>query len=707
MLRVTPRFLHTLARCLWITLAFGACDHARTPEPQSQAIIEVGAGPNLFREMDCGIDLTTDEIKGRNAWHLWTAGNDAFWDEMARKSGGLVDLLKTLDSHKRASRFREFGLINEPGYRQAKAAGQFGLWLDEPTVDSSPAADPQIYGRSTGVLGFRLFPNPAFTGQAVVDWKADLFYNDPNYAANPNLVRPYRVGVSCTACHVAPNPLNPPIDPENPEWKNLASVIGNQYLHEGRVFAPGARPGTFFWEILNAQPRGTSDTSRLATDNINNPNAINPIFLLNERLRIGREQVFSGETLLLTGGQPRMKVPRILKDGADSVGFIGAALRVYVNTGLFHQHWLEQHQLLYGLKPQKPFSIRRAQAESEEWRATEAMLPNLAKFFARLRPMHLADAPGGKEYITRDQAVLNQGRTIFALHCAGCHSSKQPPLDADRQTWFLSQSSDAEFWKDNFLSNEGRYSVAEIGTNAGRASATNAKRGHVWDSFSSENYKTRPAPSPIQVWNPYTEEDETFSFPADGRGYYRTPSLISIWATAPFLHNNSIGQFNGDPSVKGRIEAFNDAIEKLLWPDKRLGRKSIWRTSAESFLEVPGDLIPEEIRSLLGKEIDSDGVFRLGPIPKDTPINLLANIDPQANPTQLAEMALKMRTVLAQVRDEHLDPEATRVLMKRELAPMLFKLSKCPDLIEDRGHPFGTTLVDADKRALIEFLKTL
>ena len=33
--------------------------------------------------------------------------------------------------------------------------------------------------------------------------------------------------------------------------------------------------------------------------------------------------------------------------------------------------------------------------------------------------------------------------------------------------------------------------------------------------------------------------------------------------------------------------------------------------------------------------------------------------------------------------------------------------SLCPDLIEDRGHEFGTRLPDADKRALIEFLKTL
>ena len=41
-------------------------------------------------------------------------------------------------------------------------------------------------------------------------------------------------------------------------------------------------------------------------------------------------------------------------------------------------------------------------------------------------------------------------------------------------------------------------------------------------------------------------------------------------------------------------------------------------------------------------------------------------------------------------------------------------LSKCPDYVVNRGHYFGTDrfgqepgLVDSDKRALIEFLKTL
>jgi hypothetical protein len=33
-------------------------------------------------------------------------------------------------------------------------------------------------------------------------------------------------------------------------------------------------------------------------------------------------------------------------------------------------------------------------------------------------------------------------------------------------------------------------------------------------------------------------------------------------------------------------------------------------------------------------------------------------------------------------------------------------VSKCPDFIVNRGHLFGTTLPDDDKRALIEFLKT-
>lgn len=688
-------------------LALGALSSCPNSSNSKHSELDVGAGPDFFGPMDGGLKLSDVEIKGRNAWHLWSAGNDAFWDEVARMTGGFVDLLKMLDSRHRGTRFAELGLMNEPGYRQAAKPDEFGVWLDERAAETASPIDTKIYGRSSGVLGFRIFPNPDFKGKARDDWNAERYYNDPAYAANQALVRPYRVGVSCSACHVAPHPLRPPADPENPAWDNLASVIGNQYLNEGRVFGAGAKPGSFFWEMLKAQPRGTSDTSRLATDNINNPSAINSIFLLGERSRIAHEATVSGETLCLPGTEPRMKVPRLIKDGADSVGFAGAVLRVYVNTGLFHKHWLETHQLLLGLTKQKPFSVCRARDESPEWRATAAMLPNLERFFRRIMPMHLADAPGGDAFLTHDHAQLDRGRTVFIENCVGCHSSRQPPRDADRKAWFLARSNDPDFWKDNFLSDEERHSVADIQTNAGRAMATNATAGHVWQWFSSDTYKSPESATTIQVWNPYTEENEPFTVPAAGRGYYRTPSLVSVWATAPLLHNNSLGRFNGDPSVKGRVEAFHDAIEKLLWPEKRLGRDSIWRTSADCQIEVAGALIPEELRTLLGQAIDSDGMFRLGPIPKGTPINLLANINPQAAPAALAALGHKIREVLQQIRDQSLDSEATRLLMKRELAPMLFQLSKCPDLVEDRGHLYGTTLPDIDKRALIEFLKTL
>ena len=35
------------------------------------------------------------------------------------------------------------------------------------------------------------------------------------------------------------------------------------------------------------------------------------------------------------------------------------------------------------------------------------------------------------------------------------------------------------------------------------------------------------------------------------------------------LHPNALGTFNNDPSVKGRLEAFDDSIGRLLWPERR------------------------------------------------------------------------------------------------------------------------------------------
>ena len=75
--------------------------------------------------MDGGIALSPEEIMGRNAWNLWTAGNEHFWNMVAQDSFGLLDLLKTLDNrkYKRGERFKVAGLINQPGFRAADQAG--------------------------------------------------------------------------------------------------------------------------------------------------------------------------------------------------------------------------------------------------------------------------------------------------------------------------------------------------------------------------------------------------------------------------------------------------------------------------------------------------------------------------------------------------------------------------------------------------------
>lgn len=664
---------------------------------------------DVFKRMDGGIALSAEEIMGRNAWNLWSAGNEHFWNGVAQDSFGLMDLLKTLDNRKypRGDRFKTLGLMNEPGFRAATKPNEFGLWLDEQTEPEPAGIDPKVYGQPSGVLGFRLFPNPQFDAEARKKWDGERFISDPAYYSNNKLIRPYRVGIACGACHISPYPNNPPADPENPGWENLASAIGNQYIREGKVFAPNVTKGGFFYEMLNAQPPGTSDTSRIATDHINNPNAINPIFLLAERERIAVPEKVTGGARELPGEKEEMLVPHILKDGADSIGVAGATIRVFVNIGMFSEYWLTRHNRLLGLVPQQPFEIPYARKHSIFWLATEERLANIAAFFRKLQPYHLADAPGGSDLISHDETVMTRGKQVFAESCAGCHSSKQPPAPIDPQTaegksWFRAEVMKADFLENNFLSNEKRYPVTEIKTNSARALGTNAKAGHVWDNFSSQTYKEIPPVNELEFYNPFDETQPIKFRPKErntGPGYYRTPSLVSLWSSAPFFHNNMLGIFTGDPSVDGRLRAFNDAVGKLLWPEKRLGKASIWRTENECGLHVRKEFVPKALWPLA----DAEGYVNLGPIPKGTPINLIANLQP--NPIEAVALALKSNRAFIAIHAGHLSPEEAAVEL-RKLVPDLLAVNNCPDFIEDNGHYFGTDLPDSDKQALIEFLKT-
>src|SRR5271169_2055784 len=453
-------------------------------EAQGQAVIDEArqagragqsfpaADEDYFRAMDGGIALSPEEVKGRNMWIVWTGGDDRLWDDLTNFTFGNFDLLKILSSYpglkySRDNRWNYFGLVNEPCF--SKAAGpnpqRYGLWLDvrDPNCPPDPFENAEkypgvavgargknipagsYYGYPSGIVGLRLFPNPDFDETAAKEWNAERFYNDPNYYLSKELVRPYRVGMSCGFCHVGPNPEKPPANPEAPQWENLSSLVGAQYFWVDRIFAWNADPSTFYFQILHTARPGSLDTSLISSDNINNPRTMNAVYNLPARLeaakRWGRETLgpdnlankqfndFITQGPLTQFFQPPNTVwtPHVLKDGSDSVGALGALNRVYLNIGLFSEEWLLHFNALVGGKPTTPIKIADARKNSIYWQATEQQTPNMALFFLKSTAAHkLADAPGGAQYLTGENAKLTRGKEVFAERCARCHSSKIP-----------------------------------------------------------------------------------------------------------------------------------------------------------------------------------------------------------------------------------------------------------------------------------------
>jgi hypothetical protein len=292
-----------------------------------------------------------------------------------------------------------------------------------------------------------------------------------------------------------------------------------------------------------------------------------------------------------------------------------------------------------------------------------------------------------------------------------------------------------DFLDHNFLSSELRIPVTLTQTNACSPLATNAIAGNIWDNFSSQSYKDLPSVGTITWYEPYTGEAKSYVMPAGGRGFTRPPSLVSLWSTAPYLLNNSVGEFNPDPSVQARLQSFQNSIEQMLWPEKRdkdelLGDKipgKIDRTTQDSYLRISYGYLPDALQSLrgIGRFFpwlldDKDKVIRIGPIPKGTPVGLLTNINPLSESEDPAVRLEHDKQLLALVVEinadlEKLGPNATDDQARQVFANLVDKmlnLSKCPDLIVNRGHYFGTdkspdgnALSDADKRALIAYLK--
>lgn len=645
-------------------------------------------------------------MRGRCTWIQDTAGTERLYRALTIKTEGVFDILLTMDtnprkyeSSKKANKFKTMsrdqrwgaiGVMNEPGCREGDV-DQYGLKLDVCPHDPM----------SAGVVGIRKMRNPNFNAQVWKD-KGGL----AGYIEDRTIEPPYLIGATCGSCHVSHNPNNPPADPKNPKWENLDAHIGNQYIHEGAFFGINIPEDDLRSQVMLSQQRGTSDTSRIATDHINNPNTINAIFNLGGRATFSEVQN-DGSTAT---------VHHVLKDGADSVGIELAMMRVHTNIGMCSEQWLPRHDALLGKKPQAPLSIAEMQANCPEFPGMRKKMADQAAFLSQSKPFKLP-----AQYLG-DPAKIASGAKAFAKACATCHSSIQPEgkgaFDQTTGGWtmtdeqigqfFLSKVVDAsgkpdpKFLENNYLADDVRYPVGYLGTNIARAVATNAlgpddtnPEGHIWAEYSSSTYKNQQHfPQKITIKNPYAGQAGAASSAKDvehtfrpGTGFYRTPPLTSIWTSAPFLHNNSLGKYNGDPSFNGRLDAFKDAVTQLLFPATR--QNVVKLTDRDSKLELTDAAYNIFLPSLH--------------IKKGTPINSFAHTDPRSKVTQAKMGAITVASEL-----DRLDVGDDRTWK-------MFELGGAPDLVENRGHVFGSEqdpstyrrLSDVERQDLIEYLKTL
>ena len=408
----------------------------------------------------------------------------------------------------------------------------------------------------------------------------------PNPSGGPPLI-----GITCAACHAGFDPVHPPLNPNHPQQKNIHPTVGNQYVQIGRIFRANLSPNDPRYQVFSSWAPGTVDTTVLENDHINNPGMITPIWSVPDR-------PFFDVTI---GGDPA-RVHRNGQGGEDDAGCEMAALRVYFNIGMCARECMVEHLANGPGGSQTPIDLAECRNNCPEFLRAEESVGKLCAFLQTLRSPRLVNAPGGSRFI--DRKVVGKGKEVFSRACGSCHS------DEDRSL------------RHNVLSDDLIHPFSEIGTNTCRARTTNWMAGHIWAVFSSDQYKKRQTGGP---------------------DFYRDMPLVGIWATAPFLHNNRLGRKIGDPSVAGRIAAYEDAMDLLLNPQKRNAPASIQRTSEVVRLSTPSGVL----------------VF-----PAGTPIGQFANLDPVSG-TNL-----------------------------------------CPDFIENQGHYFGSELSDEDKYALREFLKT-
>ncbi len=656
------------------------------------------------------VALSDSERVGREIWYKSTAGNARFHAyTLPQRVGVYADWYRVLNAKERNDRFRAWGLMNDPSCCTPGSPGCPAKSLDEtygfdwcPGDEEllkfvgkdgyrDPACDlkdaPYIaavhgakderqspcdlaFGTSTGALGLRKFPNPRFDAEiwrkangaleSWEGWRKRLPRQNATgklaQVADDALEPPFLIGQACGACHISFDPLNPPADPTHPRWDNLKGAIGNQYLRMSEILGSGMPVNSLEWQVFAHARPGTTDTSAIPTDQVNNPGTMNAIINFKQRPTFSGERVVkwrgakscaSGAPAATCWCEPGRtekcwqreeqveNVHHILKGGEDSIGIREAVQRVYFNIGSCSEAcWVNHLTDMRQLDPnarnfgQTPFNIGQCRRDCPNFRAIEDRLGNIVEFLVSKEnyntDLHVArdierkKKSSGAKYDYKDlvadlekefgKGAVTRGQEVFAQTCARCHSSISESEGGPFKNRDFRALDPKTGLRADWMGNDQATKVSEVGTYRCRALHSNHMTGHVYQEYGSETLRARPS-------DPAVREEG-----GGGRGYYRNISLLSAWAHAPFMHNNAIGpELCGKPANKANDfdrPRYVDASGALLAKDKQ---PACW--AYDPSVEGRFKLFKESVRQLLSPDqrlpkitlFDEDVTIDIGP----------------------------------------------------------------------------------------------
>ncbi|WP_310493468.1 cytochrome c [Dechloromonas sp.] len=611
--------------------------------------------------------------------------------------------------------------------------------------------------------------------------------------ADASVEPPFLIGTTCGSCHIAFDPLNPPADPAHPKWENIKGLIGNQYTRMSELLGSGMPKSALEYQMFAHARPGVTDTSAISHDQINNPGTINAL------INVAQRPVFKGEminkwrkattcgaekdedkcwcepgrsgkcwlkstrdddtTTVFLGGQ-KVALPgvhHILKGGEDSIGAHEAIQRVYFNIGsCSEQCWVNHFSDMRQVDPeqrgfgQTSFNIGQCRRDCPNFRAVEDRLQNVLDFFAsaesdetNLQAARAKSKTGAYALadLTADlekefgKGAVGRGQTVFADNCARCHSSIPESTGGAFKNRDFAAPNDAHPRKvrADFLSNDQSTPVTEVGTFRCRSLHSNHKAGNLYMEYASDTLRKQ------QVVADIPERPELKD---GGRGYMRNISLVNVWATAPFMHNNAIGPeicgkpanadndfhraryvdrdgklltaqpdcLRYDPTVEGRFELYKRSMRELLNPKERGSKRTL--TNADLIIDVG-------IRPLEGSTEKPLGGFGQVRIPAGTSAGFLNGLQhkqligdlflAKRHPDKLEAAGKKDQLATLQaMADDILKSPARFVDILREKRDFLSaNYETCTQEIENEGHRFGEDLSEADKKALTAFLATM